>query len=71
MSGPRARDVRLIIAAAAISMLLSAVCCAMAVMNLTGAVSAAGSAAPAEDAAVAVCRAEYGGGALTIAVEAV
>ena len=68
MSGPRARDVRLIIAAAAISMLLSAVCCAMAVMNLAG---AAGSAAPAEDAAVAVCRAEYGGGTLTIAVEAV
>ena len=68
MSGPRARDVRLIIAAAAISMLLSAVCCVMAVMNLAG---AAGSAVPAEDAAVAVCRVEYGGGALTIAVEAV
>ena len=71
MSGPRARDVRLIIAAAAISMLLSAVCCAMAVMNLTGAVSAAGSAPAAEDGEAAVCRAEYGGGTLTIAVEAV
>ena len=40
MSGPRARDVRLIIAAAAISMLLSAVCCVMAVMNLAGAAGA-------------------------------